>query len=415
MSKRIAISKIELHNYRSCLRTVFEPTPSLSALIGVNASGKSNVLNAMLLLRKLGKSGRHGEYERFMTNDCKLRVWFSIGDKVLPYQAALRYSTDERNRDDVLASQEKWNFKAFTGKDRWEEVPLSLWRHEMDYEIASSGRYLVRDKYGRLYRYSAREADFLEKTRSILSAISEFVNSITYYSASQFTDPSRCPSSLEIDDEGALRRSVVRQHEHTQFIYDMYLAYKRSTKNYDQFLSLVGKQGVNLVESIKFKEVRVPSRAVEVRAGGKLIKRVRETLLVIPSFVIRKTKLSPNQLSEGTFKTLAILFYLVTDKSKMLLLEEPEVCVHHGLLASIVELIKTFSAKKQIVVSTHSDFVLDLLDPANVFLVENLPNRGTTVTHIPKSLSAANYKALKDYLKNSGNLGEYWRHGGFEK
>jgi ABC-type branched-subunit amino acid transport system ATPase component len=415
MSKKIAIARVEIQNYRSCLRTVFEPMPDLSTLIGVNASGKSNILNALLLLKKLGRPGRHAEYERFMMNDSKLRITFSVGDKSLFYRASLRYSTDERNRDDVFASQERWNFKEFTGKDVWSEVPISFWRREMDYHMIGSGQFIVRDNYGRLLRYPTRELATLQKTQPILSEVAAFINSMTYYSASQFTDPSRCPSSFEIDDEGALRRSAVRVHEHTQFVYDLYLAYKKGTSDYDQFLSLVGKNGVNLVESVKFKEVRAPSRAVEVRSGGRLIKRVRETLVVIPSFVIRKTRLSPNQLSEGTFKTLAILFYLITDQSKVLLLEEPEVCVHHGLLASIVELVKTYSRKKQIVVSTHSDFVLDMLEPSNVFLVENLPDRGTVVKHVPLALSAANYRALKEYLKVSGNLGEFWRHGGFDK
>ena len=245
--------------------------------------------------------------------------------------------------------------------------------------------------------------------------ISELTSSITYYSASQFTDPSKCPASLEIDEEGALRQSFFRHNEHARFIYALYQQYKKSSKVYDQFLSIIGKTGVKLVDSIKFNEVKVPSRAVEVKTGGKVIKKAKQTLVVIPSFIIGKTKLSPNQLSEGTFKTLAIVFYLITDKSKILLLEEPEVCVHHGLLATVMELIKTFSSKKQIIITTHSDFVLDMLEPENVFIVQYLKDQGTVVKHIPKSFSKTNYKALKEYLNTSGNLGEYWRHGGFDK
>jgi hypothetical protein len=210
-------------------------------------------------------------------------------------------------------------------------------------------------------------------------------------------------------------RRPFRQYEHLQFIYDLYLAQRDSKRDYDEFLGLVGTDGVNLIDSIKFTEINVPSSVLEVKAGGKIIKRRRKTRLVIPNIIIRKTKLSPNQLSEGTFKTLALVFYLITDKSRLLLLEEPEVCIHHGLLASIVELIKSVSKRKQIVLSTHSDFVLDMFDPANVYIVQNLSKRGTIIKHIPSSLSKSNYKALKDYLNTSGNLGEYWKHGGFEQ
>jgi predicted ATPase len=136
--------------------------------------------------------------------------------------------------------------------------------------------------------------------------------------------------------------------------------------------------------------------------------------LVIPQFTIGKNELSPNQLSEGTFKTITLLFYLITETSSLLLIEEPEVCVHHGLLSSIIEMIKTYSRNKQIIVSTHSDFVLDQLEPENVFKVSNEPEKGTKVISIKKSMSSREFNALRKYLDKVGNLGEYWKEGSLE-
>ncbi len=124
--------------------------------------------------------------------------------------------------------------------------------------------------------------------------------------------------------------------------------------------------------------------------------------------------MSFNQLSEGTFRSLAMMFYIITGKSSLLLIEEPEVCVHHGLLASFVEIIKQCSRHRQVVVSTHSDYVIDKLKPENVFLVSNNALRGTVVKPISKAMSNRQYAALKTYLDTAGNLGEYWRHSGFE-
>jgi predicted ATPase len=126
-------------------------------------------------------------------------------------------------------------------------------------------------------------------------------------------------------------------------------------------------------------------------------------------------KFSPSQLSEGTFKTMGLLYYLLTSKSRLLLIEEPEVCVHHGLLATIVELTKSVSNSKQIVMSTHSDYVLDKLNPEAVFLVRNMGAKGTFATKISKALSKDSYNALKEYLETSGSLGEYWRQGGLDR
>ncbi len=247
-----------------------------------------------------------------------------------------------------------------------------------------------------------------------LAQIARDLSEMRYYSASQFTNPANCPVSFEIEKEGAFSRGI-RLRGHAKFLFDIYNSYKSpDNTSYMQFFEIVGPKGIGLVDNIDFKAIPTSSIEYSVRSGGDVIQRKREKILVIPQFRIGRNDLSPNQLSEGTFKTITLLFYLVTEASKLLLIEEPEVCVHHGLLSSIIELIKTFSRNKQIIISTHSDFVLDEVEPENVYKVTNTPEEGTKVFHIPKLLSRRELTALREYLEKEGNLGEYWRHGGLE-
>jgi predicted ATPase len=134
--------------------------------------------------------------------------------------------------------------------------------------------------------------------------------------------------------------------------------------------------------------------------------------VVIPQFRLGRQNLSPNQLSEGTFKTLTLLFHVITGDSTALLIEEPEVCVHHGLLSSILGLVKSYSRHKQMILSTHSDYVLDHVSPENVYRVTFDKSSGTSARPIRKTMTAKEYSALRAYLENEGNLGEYWREGG---
>jgi hypothetical protein len=252
-----------------------------------------------------------------------------------------------------------------------------------------------------------------QKDLALLERVVRAISSISYYSASQFTNPASCPISFEVEGDKK-RRTGISITGHKKFLYDLYQEHRNKSDSYKEFKDLVGPAGIGLVEEIDFNEIITSSSNYSVMTGGKVKKSEKNNLLVVPSFKISGSHLSPSQLSEGTFKTLALIFYLVTDESPILLLEEPEVCVHHGLLTSIVELIQIYSKNKQILISTHSDAVLDKLDLDNVFKVKMVNGEGTVVSSIRKNMKSAELRALKDYLANEGSLGEFWKHGDLE-
>jgi predicted ATPase len=201
---------------------------------------------------------------------------------------------------------------------------------------------------------------------------------------------------------------------HGKFIFDLYSTYKNDKTSFNKFLNTINQNGIRLIDDISFFEHSLSNSSVVVKSINKINQIERNKNIIIPSVTIDGVVLSPNQLSEGTFKTLALIFYVLNDKSELLLIEEPEVCVHHGLLNSVIELIKQQSKDKQIIISTHSDFVLDKLKPENIILVKKNTEKGTQANHLSKAMSKDDYSALKEYLKTSGNLGEYWKEGGFE-
>lgn len=408
---RISIQRFSITNYRSCSQAAFAPCVDLSALIGKNASGKSSILNAILLLKSLfGDGRRHGPRERASAKS-RVNVEFCWGKHTITLRGDVYYSTSERTRDEVFGWDARWNFRSLTQRDEWSRLP---WMHDLDFLEET----FFQPHNNRRIRIPMLNLDLPRGTPKtllgFLRQLSDFLSGISYYSASQFTDPTRCPVSLEVEDD-RVRRGVVRAGaEHSKFLHDLYVASssEERVREYQEFLGIVGASGLHLVDAISFKKLELPQSRYEVGVGGKLIREKLKRLLIIPNFRVDGNRLSPNQLSEGTFKTVALLFYLVIDKGSLLLIEEPEVCVHHGLLKSIVELIKSYSTTKQIVISTHSDFVLDSLAPENVFLVRKERGTGTRVKPVSKAMSAQDFTALKTYLAESGNLGEFWRHGG---
>jgi ABC-type lipoprotein export system ATPase subunit len=395
-------TKFRIKTYRSCKDTNLSPSDRLTALIGPNGVGKTNIMHAVLLLGLGDRSRYYTAPKDLFTNQCEIEAEFlHAGNKVL-YKSSFTYSQNESPKDQVVIADENWNFKSITGKSQWIKDQI-LQIHSQsdnfrgDYIIRSGHRIFYADskqlwsKKGMRHTTSRNIARKPSKEEiDTYDAIQTFRLGIKYYSASQFTNPALSPTSFEIDDEEDGRLSdttQTRRLPHTRFVYDLYRASKTSEDSYEAFISLVGRAGIGLIDEIKWETVNISSETYEVRTGGRLIPKTRKRNIVIPIVQVGSSQLSFNQLSEGTLRTLAMLFYVITEKSELLLLEEPEVCVHHGLLKSVIEVIKEYASRKQIIISTHSESVLDYLKPDQIRIVERPEEFGTVVRSLDEIMS----------------------------
>lgn len=410
------ISQVSIKNYRSCEDCNFHPEEDLSVLIGPNGSGKTNILSAIKILQSLlfmGRRRRHYKTEPPTTASSEIRTTFEWKGKKIVHTAIINILVNERNEDEIIDAIESWYAFDITRSRKKINIPLEI--------IYDAGQFrttpLPRRKASKNYIEYLLESGINQEVFSALSDIADFISCFNYYSASQFTNPANSPISFEVESSsltGISRSISARNNHHKIFLYELYNEKKNETEAYKEFMDIVGPNGIHLVDDIDFKEVETSSYRVRVLTGGDITKHEKVNILVVPGFTISSSRLSPSQLSEGTFKTLALIFNLVTDKSSLLMIEEPEVCVHHGLLSSIVELINQYSSEKQIIISTHSDTVIDEIELRNIFAVKRLDDSGTQVNQISKAMDRLELEALKEYLQTEGSLGEFWRNGDLE-
>jgi len=95
-----------------------------------------------------------------------------------------------------------------------------------------------------------------------------------------------------------------------------------------------------------------------------------------------------DQFSDGTLRLIGLLWSLLSGDS-LLLLEEPELSLHTGIVGQLAPLIhrlqKTKTGKRQIILSTHSEALLShqSIDPSEVLML--IPDKNGNTQILPAS------------------------------
>ena len=79
-------------------------------------------------------------------------------------------------------------------------------------------------------------------------------------------------------------------------------------------------------------------------------------------------KWNAEDISDGTIQTLAILVALYDPRSTVLLIEEPENSVHPRIVRLLMEHLRALSKQKPVIVTTHSPELINLVFPSEVWI-----------------------------------------------
>lgn len=111
------------------------------------------------------------------------------------------------------------------------------------------------------------------------------------------------------------------------------------------------------------------------------------------------------RLSDGTMHWLALLvILLIPNPPPLVCIEEPELGLHPDIIPKLAELLVAASERMQLVVTTHSDILIDALSdhPETVIICDKDEN-GSRFKRLDST-------ELKDWLAEY-SLGELWRKG----
>jgi predicted ATPase len=111
------------------------------------------------------------------------------------------------------------------------------------------------------------------------------------------------------------------------------------------------------------------------------------------------------RLSDGTLRYLCLLAILChPNPPPLVCIEEPELGLHPDVLPTLADLLKDAAERTQLIVTTHSDVLIDAMtDQPEAVIVAECGSEGTTLTRLDAD-------KLKPWLEKY-RLGELWTRG----
>ena len=396
------LKRIRVRNYKS-LRDIEASFPNLVALFGANAAGKSNLLDAMQLLSRLGTSRtvkeafeppyRGSPIESFSFEEGGIPALVKRERLAFSIEADLSLSDTvvESVHREIEAMRQPGRKDRVAGKGitpgRVRERSL---RYRVEVEMRpDSGVLRVADEYLAALNSKGQPTGsrnpFLERRGERIHLRLEGQAHPTYYE--RYLD--RTILSMPHYPPHHPHLTAARRELENWLFYYFEPRERMRAANPMREVRRLGVMGEDLaaflrtlqaLEPGQFRAVEralsllVPSVGgveVEVDALGEVELRLKENGAAVPAGV----------LSEGTLRVLGLLALTgVTEPPALVGLEEPENGVHPGRVQLIAEFLKTRAetGQTQYFVTTHSPLLVDLLPLESLFAVR----RKERQTHI---------------------------------
>ena len=361
------ISKIELFNWKNFHRCEVG-VQERCFVVGANAAGKSNFIDALRFLRDVAKQGGGLQTAvRVRGGITKIRCLAAREQSNVKLAIELSES-DSRE----LCWHYELNFKHTGGGIRENQVKIVSEKvfsgREQRYVLDRSAETLGEDEETLKYTYLEQP-----NANKDFRVIQQFLQNVEYLNVVPQMVRESASSSYSGDKEDYYGRNFLKR---------LALLNDNTRRSYFRKINEFLKLAVPQLEELSFvkDEIGVPhleARYVHWRTRG--------------------SKQQEMQFSDGTLRLIGFLFELI-DSNGVLLLEEPEINLHPGIVAQFPEFIAKIQRVKkggrQVFITTHSYDILsnEGIAPEEVLLLTNSPE-GTEVEVLSNVEKAKNILA----------------------
>lgn len=358
------ITSLRIRHYKSLGDVYIGNLEPITLLVGTNATGKSNLIDALRFLRDAAShsldhaiSTRGGmevirQYSPTRPYNISIRVEFT--------QAAAK-SRGHGYYETTIASTGGGNYRVeredafWHDDDPFGDVPRKLVSRQ--FSRNSDGGVVIDDKETDDVPVDTLYVSHGFETSDLRSVLSRLRFSAVY--PNTLRSPARPDTDRRLKESGENWASVLK-------------AMRQSGRGRVSFDAIIEQMRVvmpNLVD-VKVKGV-----------GGYLA----------PQFIVKESEntkehpFDPVQLSDGTLRIFGILMALYqVPPAQLLALEEPEHSVNPAILAMLADAFREVSERTQLIATTHSPHLIDFFTPEQIRVV-TMERGETHVSPVRKS------------------------------
>lgn len=366
------LTRLKVQNYKS-LRDIDIPLNPLTVLVGPNAAGKSNIVDCISFLSEMPQN----DLNQVLANRGGFKdvVWAG-SEKGAPVPNILIQLEGLLN---LKGKNEQFEYGLNISDKQHEPVELEWVKWGVDkrilYERKESG-WKAEGRVGSVAR-SASGLQYPQNMPELFVALASAMQTWSVYDfqRSKIIQRQQIKKETRLAPDGSNAAAVLHwvRNEDVDTFNRLESLLKKAIPEVEHLLTPPDEQGRVYVA---FKERHLSGR--------------------IPAW----------NISEGSARLVATLLALFVPKPpELVAIEAPDTALHPYLMEYLAEILKLGSRDTQIVITTHSPFLLNYLPPESLLIVTKEEGQ-TKVKQVERD------EALKEALKALG-LGEMWHAGHF--
>jgi len=366
----MSLKSLHIKNFKSIVDTKIDRIPNFAVFAGANGCGKSNFFEALEFIRDVIKNGaleaikKHNGYENIHSH------------KLRDTNAKRFYAKLE-----VKIKEDKFDYELEI-RDLHKKPTLieTILKNEVEIAKKTSHQNLFINGSKVEIEYSSNE--------TILKLVSKEAKELLTFLS--------CIERYQIDPNKA--------READDFFASDIL--DTNASNLTTVLSKLEKDSISTEEIIETMGMIVPGlekiKIEKERLSNKTIVTFKEEAI--------SRKFPAGLVSDGTIYALAMLVIIYSNKNGIILIEEPERGLNPKAISELVEFFRERSKLFNIFVNTHSESIVRVTKPEELFLVDKIDGR-TKIRNVKKSFPNYDYTKIdidKMWMSNMFDGGLPW-------